>query len=151
MLKLIKVKRLMVKQAFEMKLIMSQKMIRCLVLISLTLFSCGRNDSMNESIRNIEPMEEWRKDSIGCLHIRNEKLAVQLIEDLDLVGKDTNEFKKIFGLPNEMQYFQGGCYLGYYFESTCNDNSIEGDKSRIDFKFRNNELLGKEEILIVTE
>jgi hypothetical protein len=44
--------------------------------------------------------EEWRKDSLACLRLRDAKKIKQLISQLALVGKDSTVLLEDLGKPN---------------------------------------------------
>ncbi|MBQ9254159.1 MAG: hypothetical protein IJ180_05225 [Bacteroidales bacterium] len=45
-------------------------------------------------------INRWQEDSVGCLKLRNDKLADSLLKDYDLYGKDVKTFREIFGKEN---------------------------------------------------
>ena len=88
----------------------------------------------------------WYNDSCGCLHERDGLMADAIIAEYDLIGKDSTEFLRHFGLYNFREQNPDGVGFGYYIKSVCQDGQmIDGaDKTKLIFWFDSNGILTDE-------
>lgn len=61
----------------------------------------------------------WKKDSVGCLHLRTLELADSLIIANNLLGKPSNEFIIVFGKPNRIVEDNTKKFFVYYIKTFC--------------------------------
>jgi hypothetical protein len=85
---------------------------------------------------------DWKKDSVGCLHLRTLELADSLIIVNNLLSKSTDEFIKVFGISNKKKEYDNKVVLVYYMDSVCKDGLLikNADKCWVEFIFKNNKL-----------
>ena len=132
------------------------------------LFGCVNTESTDTSERvsmkqnsHIQDVNDWKRDSLGCLRLRSLELARDMIEQNNLLDKSTEEFINYFGKPNEINKggrlakrypfgSQSEIILIYYIETLCENDTfiIEGaDKCWVWFNFRENKLKKIPEII----
>ncbi len=123
-----------------------------LLVFSIILSSCFVDNEKSELIQfnkskekmpSIQRINEWQKDSIGCLGHRTLILAQEMVEEHKLLGKTKEEFIKYFGKSNSVTRKEQHTFLDYYTEVRCNDNGTidqEADKCWIQFVFKKNRL-----------
>jgi hypothetical protein len=92
-------------------------------------FSCSSNkgtvrNSENQNIEVKMLIEKWQTDSLGCLKLRNKKIAETIIDSLKLENSSQLEFIKVFGVPNTERNNNDNKILIYYFDTLCQDNNI---------------------------
>jgi hypothetical protein len=100
-----------------------------IIFIIFIIVSCSNNNN------NLS--KEWANDSIGCLHIRNKDLALELIKKNHLEQGSTYEFKGVFGKPNFQESDPFTTRLIYIEKSVCEDGdtSQNADKCYIILEF----------------
>ena len=90
----------------------------------------------------LKPNAGWIKDKNGCLGIRNQKLATEMINQYDLMGDAETDFTKVFGQPDTTTEDNGTRTLIYYWGNICeNNNPTTGsDKCYAQFYFKKDKL-----------
>ena len=101
-------------------------------------YGCINTEDTNTSSRvsmkqnnYIQNLNDWKRDSLGCLRLRSLELARTMIEKNDLLGKSTEEFINYFGKPNEITKKDQEAFFVYYIEIRCKDDTFvieEADK-----------------------
>ena len=119
-----------------------------IILISLTFLSCnGQETNKRKEVekQSNNHKNNWKRDSKGCLKLRNKKLADSLIKKYDLEQKTIEEFKQVFGDPNDKKIMDTQNILIYYFDCICKDDVIvkDSDKCYAEFYFKNEKLVDK--------
>ena len=79
-------------------------------------------------------INDWKKDQNGCLKLRTEKLAIELIAKHNLNHSSKEKFINVFGEPNEKKFINDTEVLVYYFDTLC--DAQEQDKCYAEFYFR---------------
>lgn len=118
---------------------MIKKVIKFIGIIGLlSQLACNFPKSDNNSSQS----NDWTKDYWGCLNLRNEKLAKELVKQYDLDNKSQERFLKVFGNPNEKAKKEDFEILIYYFNSICDKNkpTKDSDKCFAKFYFESNKL-----------
>jgi hypothetical protein len=122
-------------------------------LFCILFFFYGCSLSNSDSLKNsnsineeIEKSNDWIFDQNGCLKLRSEKLAYQLINENKLIGSSQIQFQKFFGIPNQVDTLNNSEVLIYYFQSVCNGNAVvlKGDKCYANFYFNDDKLNSQE-------
>lgn len=116
-----------------------------LIAIILLLVFLGCNESKMEERKSSEKqlvgnyINNWIKDTQGCLKLRSRELADSLIRAHNLESKSIDEFKLVLGLPNEVEVIDKQNILIYYFDCACKDSLIleNSDKCYAKFYFEN--------------
>lgn len=101
--------------------------MRKLLTIALIIFLPGcssKNDDSSKENKSIkltsqeldEVSENWKKDSLGCLRLRDYEKIKLLIDQRKLVGKDTLSVKQYLGRPNGKIDRDGKYTLVYFLE-----------------------------------
>jgi hypothetical protein len=87
----------------------SIKFLRLFVfsILSLLLFNCSLKSEKREDVilseeELIKIAHDWKKDSIGCMRLRNPIKIVQVIKMFKLIGKDTTVLIAKLGHPNHV-------------------------------------------------
>jgi len=80
---------------------------------------------------------KWKKDSLGCNHIRTLALFDKLFIEHKMSYATINEFISLFGIPNQQEKYIDRLVFVYYFNSICSHNKIKmnSDKSSIRVSF----------------
>lgn len=86
-----------------------------IVLISLSCSNYKKVNNFNNKTN------AWKKDSLGCLNIRNKQLSEYIIIKNNLYGKTSRKFYKNFGKPNNTKETNKGFIVEYYFNSSCHE------------------------------
>lgn len=60
--------------------------------------------------------QSWKVDSLGCLHLRDPRKIIRLIEQTNLIGKDSTVIKQYLGEPNRVFFLKGEKYYTYWLE-----------------------------------
>ncbi len=101
------------------------------ILVYIGLFfcvSCNRNivainTLQSNKDRKIDTLalylEEWNKDSLGCLYLRNHTKAEYLINKLSLKTKKINDIIILLGKPNSTIENSNRINISYYFGMSC--------------------------------
>lgn len=126
------------------------------LLVLFILYSCQQNGSKKKysqhdtlhipafQQRDTTELMKWKKDSLGCKHIRTPQLFDKLFVENKMDYKNTNEFISFFGKPNNQEKFKDRFVFVYYYNSICSNGKINmnSDKSsiRISFNLENNYL-----------
>ena len=83
----------------------------------------------NEAIIN-----DWKKDQNGCLKLRTEKLAIELIAKHNLNHSSKEKFIKFLENPMKKKFINDAEVLVYYFDTLCDVQ--EQDKCYAEFHFK---------------
>jgi len=75
-----------------------------------------------DSIFNL--CSNWRADSTGCLHLRTDKNAKIIGEELKNKVVDLQKLYMEIGHPNEISMLQDSEKIIYYFNSVCINNQL---------------------------
>ena len=113
------------------------------VIIGLGLLAAGiflKNLFKDKPKQNVVIINDWKKDQNGCLKLRTEKLAIELIHNLNLSSKE--KFINVFGEPNEKKFINDAEVLVYYFDTLC--DAQEQDKCYAEFYFKSGLLTSTE-------
>jgi hypothetical protein len=99
----------------------------------------AHNDSISTNDTLLQFINEWKKDSLGCLKLRTKAKAEVILQFLK---KDTLTKRIVyynFGIPNELQHYSNNLILIYYFDCACNNNKliVKSDKCYAKFYFQN--------------
>ncbi len=89
-------------------------------------------------------INDWIRDSTGCLHLRSFDLLSDLVAENKLIGKSKNDFIQVFGKPNEVEKRDSNqLFLVYYLNSICIGDKLtpDSDKTKVKFKFISNRLV----------
>lgn len=108
-----------------------------IMLLNVSCSSAKETEGMAQSSPQQDTMllqrylQDWRKDSIGCLKLRDDVMAQYLIDHIGFVGKTRKEVEEILGAPNDtlvsQRYFPAinedrkFFFLIYYFDIHCED------------------------------
>ena len=107
------------------------------VIIGLGLLAAGiflKNLFKDNSEQNEVIINDWKKDQNGCLKLRTEKLAIELIAKHNLNDSSKEKFITVFGEPNEKKLINDTEVLVYYFDTLC--DAQEQDKCYAEFYFK---------------
>jgi len=102
--------------------------IVCLIcVVAIFIMSCkDRNHSDEEVQISSDSLmvisQLWKTDSMGCLHLRNPHKITRLIEQTNLIGKDSTLIKKYLGEPNQVSFLKGEKYYTYWLECVGEKN-----------------------------
>lgn len=76
-------------------------------------------------------LADWKKDSLGCLKLRDQIMAKCLVQNLEIKGKTEREVIHLLGNPNRTkikrvflaseQEENDFIHLEYYFDVQCNE------------------------------
>ncbi len=94
----------------------------------------------------VKCVEEWKKDSCGCLKIRSVNLFKNIFTDYDLLNKNRNNIVSLIGNPNEKEtHLRNGEKFEtfyYYINVICiNGKPIQdSDKCYVQLNFKNDTL-----------
>lgn len=95
--------------------------------------SCKTSNEINEQPSSTEFLNQvtdsefdslalmWRNDSLGCLKLRNPRMAQMLIEHNELMGKDSIMIVRYLGLPN-LVHIQENSRKAFIYALECFDN-----------------------------
>jgi hypothetical protein len=85
---------------------------------------------------------DWKKDSVGCWHLRTLELADSLVSVNNLLAKSTDEFINVFGIPNKKKEYNNKIVFIYYLYSVCKEEKLveNADKCWVEFIFKDNKL-----------
>lgn len=120
--------------------------IKLIIVFLCNFFFCSCQEKSNKVIDNENSKNQiinnWKKDSLGCLGLRSLDLAKKIIEDNNLLGCSKENFEDFFGAPNDLIINEEKIALIYYIEARCkNDKLVNGaDKCWIQFSFVRNKL-----------
>lgn len=111
--------------------------------------SCYSKTERNDNVPIQEARQfrnDWQRDRDGCLKLRNERLALDLIMGHNLNSSNQANFIDVFGSPNDIFSIEKGMVLVYYFDCNCSGNiAVEGsDQCYAKFFFEHNRLTRKE-------
>ena len=106
-----------------------------------TKFELGEEVSNN--VKNI--ITEWKRDSSGCLNLRNKEKGELLVDSLNLMMKKRNEIENIIGKPNKILYGDEKEIIRYFFNSGCTpDRTLmldSVDYCMMDIMFKNDSII----------
>lgn len=60
--------------------------------------------------------QTWKTDSMGCLHLRDPGKIARLIEQTQLIGKDSSLIKEYLGEPNQVSFLKDEKCYTYWLE-----------------------------------
>jgi hypothetical protein len=115
------------------------------VIIGLGLLAAGiflKNLFKDKPEQNVMIINDWKKDQNGCLKLRTEKLAIELIAKHNLNHSSKEKFINVFGEPNEKKFINDAEVLVYYFDTLC--DAQEQDKCYAEFYFKSGLLTSTE-------
>ena len=95
-------------------------------VFSLCLFGCIflLSQKREEKTREEKILEDWKRDTFGCLGYRNSETARYIRDSLDLLNKSrTIVFDKI-GVPNFTQQADNEEFCEYYFNGICREGVL---------------------------
>ena len=92
--------------------------------------------------QNVVIINDWKKDQNGCLKLRTENLAIELIAKNNLNHSSKEKFINVFGEPNEKRFINDTEVLVYYFDTLC--DAQEQDKCYAEFYFKSGLLTSTE-------
>lgn len=97
-------------------------MVRYLILIVLIFQFACKEKNQSLSVKEIPQdsvliiSKSWREDSLGCLHLRDPRKIVRIIEQTKLIGKDSTSVKEYLGTPNRVSFLKDEKYYTYWLE-----------------------------------
>lgn len=91
----------------------------------------------NHQTQNDTLLNNWVKDSLGCLHIRNYETGIALSKKYALTSKSNVEVAGVLGTPNKIIVDGKTKVLRYYYNTCCVNGvlSKECDYAWVDFTF----------------
>ena len=114
------------------------------VIIGLGLLAAGiflKNLFKDKPEQNETIINDWKKDQNGCLKLRTEKLAIELIAKHNLNLSSKEKFINVLE-PNEKKFMNDAEVLVYYFDTLC--DAQEQDKCYAEFYFKSGLLTSTE-------
>jgi len=101
-----------------------------LFFLVIIIFACANKNHYSKKTNNYETVEinGWKRDSLGCLNVRNKKLSEDLLDKYYLRKNSFNDFKKVFGKPNKINKNKDEIILEYYFDSSCHKIYDESER-----------------------
>ena len=115
------------------------------IIIGLGLLAAGiflKNLFKDKPEQNVVIINDWKKDQNGCLKLRTENLAIELIAKHNLNHSSKEKFINVFGEPNEKKLINDTEVLVYYFDTLCDVQ--EQDKCYAEFYFKSGLLTSTE-------
>ena len=115
------------------------------VIIGLGLLAAGiflKNLFKDKPEQNQTIINDCKKHQNGCLKLRTEKLAIELIAKHNLNHSSKEKFINVFGEPNEKKLINDTEVLVYYFDTLCDVQ--EQDKCYAEFYFKSGLLTSTE-------
>jgi len=97
----------------------------CLLYLLFTpilFLSCSYNQRANTESKEFPQdsllifSENWMSDSLGCHRMRDAEKIAALIEQMNLIGKDTSSLIKYLGKPNFKERIKDKIIYYYYLE-----------------------------------
>jgi hypothetical protein len=92
------------------------------ILIPIMLCGCFVNSKYQVKDKEINLLEEWKTDTLGCLKYRTKEKALYIRDSLDLMGKSTVFIINKLGTPNSVRKESNSEILKYYFNTICREN-----------------------------
>lgn len=86
------------------------------------LCGCFVNSKYQVKDKEINLLEEWKTDTLGCLKYRTKEKALYIRDSLDLMGKSTVFIINKLGTPNSVRKESNSEILKYYFNTICREN-----------------------------
>lgn len=127
------------------------KSIEMSVLLVFCSFicSCYSKTERNDKVPIQEARQfrnDWQRDKDGCLKLRNERLALDLIMKHNLSNSNKANFIDVFGSPNDLFSIEKGMVLVYYFDCNYSGSTVveRSDKCYAKFFFEQDQLRKKE-------
>lgn len=112
--------------------------IRFLVLIPILFVSCSYNQRINTESKEFSQdsllifSKNWISDSSGCHKMRDAEKIKALIEQMNLIGKDTSSLIKYLGKPNFKERIKDKIIYYYYLE--CGEGKTSYDNFYCHFR-----------------
>jgi hypothetical protein len=92
------------------------------LLIPFLLCGCFVNSKCQVKDKESKLLEEWKKDTLGCLKYRTKEKALYIRDSLDLKNKSTIFVINKLGTPNSIKKDSNREILKYYFNTICREN-----------------------------
>ncbi len=117
----------------------------CLIFFSMVVSTNSHSINWTSLKRNPDTgkvksaMDDWKKDSLGCIGLRDFNKITLLIDSFQLKEKSYTDVIVILGKPNkEIVYKTDGIILRYLYHTCCRDGKLdpECDYSWTDFIFK---------------
>ena len=89
---------------------------------NLAVTNGANQRKINDSTEFI--IENWKKDSIGCLNLRTKAGFEYLNAIMILKDKSLSDISVLLGSPNEIEKSDGSTTLIYWYNSICGNNRI---------------------------
>lgn len=94
--------------------------MRYLLLFLITILSagCTKKESSVTSITQDSLQiisQQWKRDSLGCERLRDPKKIRQLVNQLNLIGRDSSIVLGYLGVPNGRNFLKDSSVVYYYF------------------------------------
>ena len=108
-------------------------------LVVLISSSCNNNtERRNFENNNDSLVSIWKKDSMGCLHLRNFEMAEKIFSQYKLKDKSPEYITKLLGNPNKIVKTSSETRYIFFYNSSCNAKTniaIDSMVWRIEFYF----------------
>lgn len=120
-------------------------MTGCLLLLSALIAGCSSPSAVSANKSNI-PGEEtllsknikaWKDDKHGCFHIRNYKMAEDIINGMPPSAKASDSIRAYLGVPDNESENLDFIAFDYYCNSNCSNGTVvdSADKEWVTFLF----------------
>lgn len=101
-------------------------------LITTMFFSCN----FNQNDKLLELTENWRKDTLGCMNLRNKQYSDNINKEINFKGKSEIYLIKYLGKSNKVKANSKYKYLVYYFDTRCENNIIVDSIDQCHLQYR---------------
>jgi hypothetical protein len=99
------------------------KIYSFIYLIFIVFFcGCFSNSKYHLKDKESKLLQEWKADSLGCLHYRTKEKAIYIRDSLNLINKSTDFVIRKLGIPNSLNKDANKEILKYYFNTSCREN-----------------------------
>lgn len=88
--------------------------------IIATFFSCN----LNQKDTIFEYTENWRKDSLGCIGLRNKQYSDSINYKIEFKDKSEKKLIKYLGNYDKSLSNDKYKYAIYFFDTRCNNNTV---------------------------
>ena len=101
------------------------------LLTAILLLNCSDNQRANTESKGFSKdsllifSKNWISDSLGCHRMRDAEKIEALIEQLNLIGRDTSTLIKYLGKPNFKEQIEDKMIYYYYLE--CGEGKTSYD------------------------
>ncbi len=83
----------------------------------------------------LEILNEWKNDSLGCLHARTDSTFKIITDSITLKGKSYNEAILMLGQPNKVYRTDSNAVIRYFLNTRCGGTLTETEcTARFDFE-----------------